>query len=647
MRTAARRMAVWGWVLLVLCPAGARGEVRLDRLMGDGMVVQREMPIKIHGWAESGEQVTVTLAGQTSTAQAGQDGRWVVTLEPQKAGGPHVMVIQGENEITINDVLIGDVWLCSGQSNMELPMRRVQDRYPDVIANCTNPQIRHFEVPDRYDFHAPREDLEWGQWKSADPENIMDFSAVAYFFARELYAKYGVPIGLINCALGGSPAEAWISEEGLTAFPEHLATAKKFRDDAFVKSIIEHDRAISSAWYQQLDKLDKGQQPGRTSWFDPACDVSDWDTMDVPGYWADGRLGPVNGVVWFRKEIEVPAAMVGKEAKLLLGRIVDADRTWVNGTPVGNVTYQYPPRRYVFGPGVLREGTNTIVVRVVNNSGRGGFVEDKPYELIAGGRTIDLRGPWKYKLGAVMDPLPGQTFVQWQPLGLYNGMIAPLIQTPIKGVIWYQGESNTARPSEYRPLMKALIADWRAKWGQGDFPFLFVQLANFMEAKEQPSESGWAEVREAQLKTLEVPNTAMAVTIDLGEWNDIHPLNKEDVGKRLALAARKVAYGDDAAVWSGPIYESMQVEGGKAVLSFSHTGSGLICKGDMLKEFAIAGPDKRFVWAEAKIEGDQVVVWSDKVTEPVAVRYAWADNPAGANLYNREGLPASPFRTDE
>jgi sialate O-acetylesterase len=247
-----------------------------------------------------------------------------------------------------------------------------------------------------------------------------------------------------------------------------------------------------------------------------------------------------------------------------------------------------------------------------------------------------------------MPPLRGETFIRWKPMGLFNAMIAPLLNYPIKGVIWYQGESNAGRPVEYRTLFPALIQDWRNHWKLGDFPFLFVQLPNFMEAKAQPSESNWALLREAQLKTLSAPNTAMAVAIDIGEWNDVHPLNKKDVGKRLALAAQKVAYHDENVVWSGPVYKSMQIDGNKIILSFTNIGSGLTTKGgEDLKAIAISDADKKFVWAQAKIDGDKIIVWSDKITNPVAVRYAWADNPEGVNLYNKEGLPASPFRTDE
>jgi sialate O-acetylesterase len=632
--------------VLLICQT-AFCNVRLPRLVSDGMVLQRDAAVTIWGWADSGEKVTINFNGKTYTAAAGTDGKWIVTLSPSKAGGPCDMEIKAANNITLKNILIGDVWVCSGQSNMELTMERVKDKYPKEIVNSDNNSIRQFEVPDKYYFDTPHDDLDSGAWASANPQTIFKFTAIGYFFAKELYQKYHVPIGLINASLGGSPAQAWMSEDALKAFPEDMATLQKFKDPVYIKQIEDNDKAASDTWYGRLNQTDKGIAQGEKPWFDPTCDASQWATMNVPGYWADGPLGPVNGVVWFRKEINVPASMAGKPARLWLGRIVDGDETYFNGKKVGAITYEWPPRKYDIPADLLKKGKNIIVVRVINQRARGGFVLDKPYQLVGAGKTIDLKGQWQYKLGTTMDPAPSQTFVRWQPVGLYNGEIAPLLNYQIKGVIWYQGESNASRnPSEYHKLFSTLIADWRQKWNQGDFPFLYVQLTSFMAAKDQPSESGWAELREAQLKTLSVPNTAMIVTTDIGEWSDIHPLNKEDVGKRLALAARKLAYGDKKVTCSGPIYQSMKTEGNKITLTFTDVDGGLIAKGGKLKYFAIAGPDKKFVWANAKIKGKKIVVWNDSVPNPVAVRYAWADNPDTANLYNKAGLPASPFRTD-
>lgn len=623
-------------------------QVKLPRLISDGMVLQRDSKVKIWGWASPNESVTVQFINSKYKTKANGNGEWSITLPQLKAGGPFEMKIDASNSITVKDILIGDVWVCSGQSNMELPMRRVMPLYENDIANSTNNFIRQFAVPQKYDFNIPHTDLDNGSWQSANPETVLNFSAAAYFFAKEIYDKYKIPIGLIHTSLGGSPAESWISEETLKKFPHYYNEAQQFKDSSLIKQIETSDQQRMQAWYNLLDQKDLGYKDS-LKWSDPKLSTENWLTMKIPGFWAETEIGNVNGVVWFRKKINLPQSYSGKNAKLNLGRLVDADSTFVNGKFVGNVTYQYPPRWYNVPANVLKEGENIIAVRVVNSSGRGGFFPDKPYQLIIDKDTIDLKGEWQLKLGATMDPLGSQTFIRWKPLGLYNAMIHPLLNYRIKGAIWYQGESNTApnKAMEYRKLFPALITDWRKNWKQGDFPFLFVQLANFMEAKDQPSESNWALLRESQLKSLSVINTGMAVIIDIGEWNDIHPLNKKDVGKRLALAARKLAYKEKNIVYSGPIYKSMRIKGNTIELSFNHAGSGLIAKGGELKQFSIAGSDKKFVWANAIIVKNKVVVWSDQIQNPIAVRYAWADNPEGANLYNKEGLPASPFRTDD
>jgi sialate O-acetylesterase len=635
------------FVLLFFCSFAGVGQVRLPRLISDGMVLQRDAEVKIWGWAASNERISVLFVDSTYRTRADSNGEWFVTLSGLRAGGPHTMQVNGSNAIAVKNIMVGDVWVCSGQSNMELTMKRASPIYEAEIANSANEYIRQFSVPQQYDFNESQKDLRSGRWVAASPENILDFSAVAYFFAKELNETYRVPIGLVNASLGGSPAEAWMSEEALGSFPAYLDEAKRFKDSMVIRDIEEKDRKRIQEWHALLWQKDEGYKNPRKRWYDPKLKTSNWSTMVVPGYWADTHLGAVNGVVWFRKRFNVTASIAGKEARLILGRIVDADSVFINGVFVGTTSYQYPPRRYVVPANVLKKGENTIVVRVVNSAGRGGFVLDKPYEIHAGDVTIDLKGEWQYRLGAKMDPLAGQTFIRWKPLGLHNAMLVPLFDYRIKGVIWYQGESNANRPVEYRYLFPAMIRDWRDGWKQGDFPFLYVQLPNFMEPRNQPGESNWALLREAQFKTLSVSNTAMAVAIDIGEWNDIHPLNKKDVGKRLALGARRVAYGEDQVVFSGPTFQSMRVDSNKVIITFSNTGSGLTSKAGELKSFALAAADKHFVWANARIEGNEIIVWNDAIPNPVAVRYAWADNPEGANLYNKEGLPASPFRTDD
>jgi sialate O-acetylesterase len=636
-------------VLLGILPLTvAAAKVKLPRLISDGMVLQRGVESHVWGWASPGENITVKFMGAAYTAATDSIGHWHVRLVDLRPGGPFTMSVCGEDTVLIHDVLVGDVWVCGGQSNMELPMRRVAPIYPLEIEKSENTWIRQFAVPQTYDFVAPREDLGRGEWMKANPLNVLAFSAVGYFFAKDLFETYHVPIGLINTSLGGAPAEAFMSEEGLQAYPAYLHEAQKFRDSSLVARIIRDDHTRITAWYRTLREKDLGYANPQSSWAVPGLSTDGWSTMSIPGYWADTPMGPVNGVVWFRKTFQVPRAMTGHHGVLNLGRIVDADSVFVNGIFAGTTSYQYPPRWYDIPSDMLREGENTIVVRVISSAGKGGFVPDKPYQLLVEGRTLDLRGEWLFRLGATMDPLASQTFIRWKPLGLYNAMIAPLLKCRIAGVIWYQGEANTRAPEEYRTLFPALIRDWRSHWGEGDFPFLYVQLPNFMEQVREPSESSWAALRDAQRDALCVPNTGMAVTIDIGEWNDIHPLDKKDVGDRLALVARNVAYGDPATVWSGPLYRSMTIEGNRIHLQFTHEGGGLRTGGgEELHEFTIAGSDRRFVWARAKIEGSEVVVWSDNVANPLAVRYAWANNPAGANLTNLQGLPASPFRTDD
>ncbi|MFO7296093.1 MAG: sialate O-acetylesterase, partial [Clostridia bacterium] len=577
-------------------------------------------------------------------------GKWEVLLPKLPAGGPHSMEITASQQrIIVKDILIGDVWVCSGQSNMVIPMERVKDIYEDEIAHCDNPLIRQFTVPDRYDFNGPREDLDGGIWEPLNADTVLRFSAVGYFFAKALFAKYGIPIGLIKACVGGTPVEAWMSEEVVRQFPGNMEIVEQLRVDGYIDSIKQMEEAKVRAWYESIDENDKGIQKDHVPWFAPEYDASDWARVKLPASWKEMGLDSIKGAVWFRKEIDVPAFMAGKPAKLYMGTIVDSDRTYVNGVLVGSTSYRYPPRKYEVPAGLLKAGKNVITVRVISNDGNGEFVKGKIYKLFGHGYEINLEGEWQYRVGAAIDePLPTVTFFQYKPTGLFNGMIAPLLNYGIKGVIWYQGESNTDDPKGYCEKFCAMIADWRKKWGQGDFPFLYVQLANFMEAKDQPSESQWAQLREEQRRALCLPNTGMAVAIDLGEWNDLHPLNKKDVGERLALLARKLAYGEKDLVASGPLYKSMRVEGNKAIIEFSNIGSGLMVKGGgQLKHFAIAGRDKKFVWAKAIIEDDRVVVWHDDIPNPVAVRYAWADNPEGANLYNREGLPASPFTTEE
>jgi sialate O-acetylesterase len=621
-------------------------QVKLPRLVRDSMVLQRDSKVNIWGWASPGERVRVNFQNKKYEATTDANGKWKVVLPAMKAGGPYTMNIAASNQITLKDILVGDVWFCSGQSNMVHQMGLHSVRYAKEVEEANNPQIRHFWIPTLTDMQGPRNDLPTGFWKSANPKDVLGFSAIAYFFAKRIYDKYHVPIGLINASVGGTPIEAWTSEEGFKDFPTILAAVQKNKDTAYINSL--NRRALTGA--RPARREDKGLTAA-TPWFEPAYVPKGWRNINIPGYWEDQGIKDLDGVVWYRREIDVPAAMTTIPAKVFLGRIVDADVLYVNGKQVGSTTYMYPQRRYSLPVGTLKPGKNLFVIRVTNNFGKGGFVPDKPYQLIAGNDTVDLKGYWAYKVGQVNIPQRGfgggGISAQNQPAALYNAMVAPVVNYTIKGFLWYQGEANTGRAEEYARLQPAMIADWRSKWQQPNAPFLYVQLPGFMEMNYLPAESQWAAFREAQVKCLAVPNTAMAVAIDLGEWNDIHPDRKKDVGDRLAMAAEKLVYKEKDSVYLSPLYHSTSIDGNKITITFANAGSGLITNdGEEPGEFAIAGGDKKFVWAKARIEGDKVVVWNDEITTPMYVRYAWADDPVNPNLYNKEGLPASPLQTE-
>lgn len=641
-------------VLLSLVSALAWGPaaaaVRLPAIVGNGMVLQRDIPLNVWGWADAGETVTVTFRGRAHGATADAQGRWRVVLEPLQAGGPDRMEIAASNRITLEDVLVGDVWLCSGQSNMTHQFNRWQERYTREIAAADVPEIRQFFVPTKAVLGGPVEDVPGQVWKRATPENVLDFTVIGYFLARRLFERYHVPQGIIMSCVGGTRIEAWTSEEGFREFPATLGVIARNKDAGHVDRINAEARADRDADHSR-DEHDAGLD-GPVTWFDPAYRPLNWKPINVPGYWEDQGVRSLDGVVWYRREIEVPASLAGREARVKLGRIRDADELYVNGRRVGNTTYEYPQRRYSIPAGVLQPGRNIFVVRVTNGGGKGGFIPDKPYRLEIDGEVIDLKGTWEYKVGQVYPPWHGGRpgiVAQEQPSALYNGMIAPLVRYGICGILWYQGESNADEPAAYRALLPNLIADWRRQWAEGEIPFLIAQLPNYMDVDYLPAASNWALLREAQLQTAETtPATGLAVTIDLGEWNDIHPARKMEVGERLALQARRVAYGERDLVASGPRFRSQEIKDGRIVLTFDSVGGGLVSSnGEPLAHFAIAGADKHWVWGRASIQGDQVVVWSDAVPEPRFVRYAWADNPDFANLANKEGLPAAPFRTDD
>lgn len=599
------------------------GKVRLPKLISDCMVLQRDVDLKLWGWADAGTKVTVRFNGNYFETETDANGEWQVVLPPQKAGGPYLLEV---NEMVIRDVLVGDVWLCSGQSNQETPIHRLTEMFPEINVS-NNHMIRHYKVPTQDSKEYLQEEIAGNaQWHSGVASEVMNWTALAYFYAVEAYEKTGVPQGMLVSSLGGSAIESWIGQEHLKEFPQLLL-----------------DKEALNGFEQA--KKDKGE--GKWNQWD--WDDSDWKTMQMPGTWRENGLN-VCGTVWMRKDFEIPESMEGRHAKLSMGTLVHNDAVFVNGVYVGSTGYEYPPRRYQIPAGVLRKGKNTIAVRLNAPAGNGEFIKDKPYKIIGDAAEIDLTGSWKYKVGLDMDDvtLYAERLKNRNNAGsgLYNGMIYPIRNYQVRGTIWYQGESNAGNTSRYAELVSSLITNWRELWNMPEMPFLLVQLPNFMQKHDKPTDSGWARIREAQLQAFKtIPNTALAVTYDVGEWNDIHPLNKKDMAKRLFLGARKVVYGEKL-VYAGPVYKDMKVEGNKIIITFTETGRGLMAKGGILKHFAIAGEDRQFVWADAVIRGNKVIVSSKDVKQPVAVRYAWSDNPEDANLCNKEGLLASPFRTD-
>lgn len=628
----------------------------LHPLFTDHMVLQRGVRFPVWGWAAPGSRVTVEFRGKQDSAVADASGKWTARLGPFDAGGPFTLTVRGAQEVTLTDVLVGDVWLASGQSNMEMGVTQVNNP-EDEVAHADYPQMRLFQVP-KFAATAPRATVN-ARWLVCTPKNIVEggwggFSAVAYFFGRRLHKELNVPVGLIHTSWGGTAAEGWISAEMLSTLPEFAPAVKDLQRtwDESKMPPENFDSALAEWWA----KNDPGSA-AKPMWSDVSFDASAWKTMRLPQYFEDAGLPGYDGVVWFRRTFELPAGWAGKDLTLGLGPIDDVDTTFVNGVAVGGLSQWDVPRTYRVSARLLKPGTNTIAVRVLDG-GVGGGIYGKPelmkIEPADGGATpVSLAGDWRYKASVALAEIKtqpprsgGNDFSV--PEIRYNGMIAPLLPFAVKGAIWYQGETNVGRAPQYERVMATLIRDWRERFtsGGGDFPFLIVQLASFLERRDAPADSEWARLREAQLHvSQDVKHSGLAVAIDIGDAKDIHPKNKQDVGTRLALAALANVYGRKLE-YSGPTFKSMKADGERLRLSFEHAEGGLVTRdGGRLTGFAVAGKDGRFQWADATIEGDTVIVSSPEVKRPVAVRYGWADNP-DCNLYNRAGLPASPFRTD-
>lgn len=656
--------------------------MKLAAVFSDNMVLQRDVKIPVWGWSEPGDKITVEISPSTSSGQAGQkksavaqkDGKWTVVLNPLKTSSePKNMTVSSKidnRQLTIGNILVGEVWVCSGQSNMEWQVMNSRNSAQET-AEANYPNIRLFTVPKVADIN-PKQDIT-GAWCCCSPDTISGFSAVAYFFGREIHRKTGVPVGLINTSWGGTIAEAWTSREAMAANPFFKKVLKEYEDelrnpDDAAKGVI----AKQKEWAEKHGHKDTKNVGESKGWHKPDANIANWKEMELPTSWQVAGHN-YSGIFWFRREVDIPANWSGKDLTLNIGPTDKSDITYFNGVQVGSITMEQrpdawcTPRIYTVPGKLVKSGRNVITVRVYSNIYAGGFIgTPNQMQLVpVNGKTetpIPLSGKWKFEIEAnfgLVPPPPPPPRGQGNPNSpymLFNNMIKPILPFGIRGAIWYQGESNAEKAKQYRKLFPLMIRSWRKSWKQGDFPFYFVQLANYMALGTKPEESTWAELREAQTMTLSLPNTGMAVTIDIGEAKDIHPRNKQDVGLRLALPALAKLHGFKNLVYSGPIYKSMKIEKGQIRISFDHVGGGLVVHGKKLEGFSIAGKDpsspkgsavasKKFVWADAKIEGNTVVVSSPHVSRPVAVRYGWAENPP-CNLFNSSDLPASPFRTD-
>ena len=636
-------------IVLSIC-VHASAQLTLPDIISDSMVLQQSSKAPIWGWANAGTKVEVSGSwSKNSTVQttANNNGKWMVKMVTPKAGGPYNVTIKAGETKTFHGVLIGEVWICSGQSNMEMPLEGWGATTPinnsaQEMAKATYPAMRFFIAEKKLAF-SPQQNVK-GKWTSCYPASAASFSATGYFFGRELLNRLHVPVGLMDITWGGTIAEAWTSDASLRTMGDFnseldkLAAIKTNEKELMIKD--QQDEAV---WKKALAE-------NNNSYAAAAVDTS-WNTMQLPATWENAGYKSLDGIVWFKKTIDIPAAWAGKQLQLDLGPIDDYDVTWFNGTAVDSTVKDNSwatDRHYIIPADLVKAGENTIAVKVTDTQGDGGIYGKKDQlRLYPAGSSandgIDLSGDWSFKIAAIK---PQAAFGNNpnQPSVLYNGMIAPIIPFAIKGAIWYQGEANVGRAKQYQTLFPLLISDWRRQWDEGKFPFYFVQIAPFDYGGDSTAA---AALRDAQRRTIDASeNTGMAVTMDIGNKTNIHPADKQDVGKRLSYWALNKTYGQKNIVYSGPLYKSMEVKNSKVVVSFSHTEKGLTSKGKVLKDFEVCGKDGAWKPATATIDGDKVVVESSSVQTPVAVRYAWYSYAEGS-LFNGEGLPASSFSSAE
>jgi len=625
-----------------------QAQVRLPRLVRDSMVLQRDRELTIWGWAAPGEKVSVRFNNKRFRAVATAEGKWRLLMPAMKAGGPYTMQIDAANHITLKEILVGDVWLCSGQSNMEWTVKQA-DNFAQEKRDADYPQIRHFFVDHTVEME-PQADLKRGEWKSASAETIGDFTAVGFFFAREVYKKLKIPVGLVHSSWGGSQIEGWISREGMVSsdvladygrnLPENWAEA-----DALLERNIKKIALGDAERNPTLEDEKKYTEAG--------YDFSRWHTGGNPiGQWDWKGIWAWRGNGYMARSVEIPESFVGQDVTLGLAGYHGYIEIYFNGKMLYKGTVTGGKMNFPMLKEFWKVGENRIVLKMNKavepawfGLGLMGLADD--VYLATQNEKIPLgNSDWKL-MPAFAEKHEYAHSSNNVGTAIYNGMIAPLVPFAMRGVLWYQGESNAGRSFQYRETFPLMITDWRKKWND-EFYFYFVQLSSFGANQSSNQGSGWAELREAQTMTLSLPKTGMAVTTDIGNANDIHPTNKQDVGKRLAATALKQIYGVDMP-FSSALFDAVKFENGKALVSFKFVYDGLTAKDKFgyVRGFEIAGADRKFFYAKAEIVGDKVLVSSEMVKKPVAVRYAWADAPTDANLYNSAGFPVSPFRSDD
>lgn len=635
--------------------------LRLPRLISDGMVLQQKKKVHIWGWDEPGLVVMVSFMGKEYTAVADEKGVFSLYMDAVSAGGPYIMEIRDAqgNERVIDDIWVGDVWICTGQSNMELPMARVKDRFPEEIKTCANRAIRTFKITEHAEFAAPLTDHLTGEWKAVADDTILAFSATAYFFARQMYELTGVPIGLINASLGGSRIESWMSREMLAGYDEFLALAEQYADKEFVQERLLRNQRVQETWHGALNGADKGLAG---NWKDgiPEGDEENWNEVELPFFFKDTELAGFVGSVWFSRKFTVSSSLAKKGGQVWLGTIVDSDTVYINGEYIGETGYQYPPRKYTVLAGILKEGENTIVVRVKCENGHGRFTpgKGKEYAVWNEEEKVSLQGKWHYRAGAACEQIEETDFVNWKPTGLYNGMMAPCHNYTIAGILWYQGEANSWRPESYPDLTKRMIDGYREKWKEPELPYLYVQLPNFSSEIYDIDRNGntccWAELREAQRRAISIPGTGMVVAMDLGEDNDLHPLNKKGIGARLAMQAAVKLYGDKTEC-EGPLIKKIETactdktDGRYQItISCEKCSGGMYAysedKGEEITDFEVLDATGKSYPAKAALAEDKVILQCIGMSsEPEEVRYCYRNTNTGALIYNKAGFPMSPF----